>query len=372
MSLDSVAKSITKPITKPSTNSAVSTHSIDNLPESIQVGINLQDKNTLGFAAQARYFAQPENLEQLQQALAFARQQQLPVFPLGGGSNLIMDSDLDALVIQMNNCELDYQPLDQGKVQLTVGAGVNWHQLVMDSVERGYFGLENLALIPGHVGAAPVQNIGAYGIELADRLVSLQVVHIVSGEVQTLSKAECDFAYRDSIFKQALKGQVIITQLTLCLSIQADDLRLGYGDLAARLEGQELSAKNIAQAVCDIRQSKLPDPELLGNAGSFFKNPIIARTQADALKAQYPNMPLYPVDDQRSKLAAGWLIEQCGLKGHRKGPVGVYEKQALVLVHFGEGRVQDLLELADAVKAKVQEKFAVTLEVEPPKVSALI
>ena len=372
MSSDSVAKSISKPITKPSTNSAVSAHLIDNLPEYIQAGINLQDKNTLGFAAQAHYFAQPENLEQLQQVLAFAYQQQLPVFPLGGGSNLIMDSDLDALVIQMNNCELDYQLLDQGKVQLTVGAGVNWHQLVIDSVERGYFGLENLALIPGHVGAAPVQNIGAYGVELADRLVSLQVVYIASGEVQTLSKAECGFAYRDSVFKQALKGQVIITQLTLCLSVQADDLCLGYGDLAARLEGQVLSAKNIAQAVCEIRQSKLPDPAELGNAGSFFKNPIIAKTQADALKAQYPNMPLYPVDDQHSKLAAGWLIEQCGLKGHRQGPVGVYEKQALVLVHFGQGSVQDLLELADAVKAEVQEKFSVTLEIEPPKVSALI
>ncbi|WP_084624130.1 UDP-N-acetylmuramate dehydrogenase [Oceanospirillum beijerinckii] len=343
-----------------------------SLPENIRAGVNLQDKNTLGFAARARFFAQPDNLEQLQQALAFAHQQQLPVFPLGGGSNLILDRDLDAVVIQMNNCERDYQLLDQGRVQLTVGAGVNWHQLVMDSVERGYFGLENLALIPGSVGAAPVQNVGAYGVELADRLVSLQIVYIATGEVQTLSKAECDFAYRDSIFKQALKGQVIITQLTLCLSTQVDDLRLGYGDLAACLEGQELSAKNIAQAVCHIRQSKLPDPEVLGNAGSFFKNPVIAKAQADALKAQYPNMPLYPVDDQHNKLAAGWLIEQCGLKGYRKGPVGVYEKQALVLVHFGQGRVQNLLELAEEVKAQVLEKFAVTLEIEPPMVSSLI
>lgn len=340
-----------------------------SLPKGILSQVDLQDKNTLGFSAKARYFSRPDNLEQLQDQLVFAREHSLSVFALGGGSNLILTSDLDALVIQMNNQKLDYQQQDDGCVIATVGAGVNWHQLVMDSVEKGFFGLENLSLIPGNVGAAPVQNIGAYGVELSDRLVSLQAVHIQSGEVLNLSTEECCFAYRDSIFKQALKSQVIITELTLALSIHSDDTRLGYGDLAAHMEDKALTAKNIAESVCAIRQSKLPDPDVLGNAGSFFKNPIISSEQADQLKQQYSNLPVYPVDDTYSKLAAGWLIDQCGFKGYRKGSVGVYDKQALVLVHYGQGQVVELLALASEIQQVVKNKFAVELEIEPQLVS---
>ena len=336
-----------------------------SLPKGMLSQVDLQDKNTLGFAAKARYFSQPESLEQLQGVFSFARDQQLPVFALGGGSNLILMSDLDAVVVQMGNQRLDYQPQDDGRVLAIVGAGVNWHQLVMDSVEKGFFGLENLALIPGNVGAAPVQNIGAYGVELSDRLISLQAVNIATGKVLNLGAEECCFAYRDSIFKQALKGQVIITELTLALSIHSDDARLGYGDLAAHMEGQEITAKNIAQSICAIRQSKLPDPDVLGNAGSFFKNPIIASEQADQLKQQYSSLPVYPVDDTYSKLAAGWLIDQCGFKGYRKDSVGVYDKQALVLVHYGQGQVADLLALAGEIQQVVKDRFAVELEIEP-------
>ncbi len=340
-----------------------------NLPEGVLSRVALEDKNTLGFSAEARYFSQPENLEQLQDLLIFAREHSLPVFALGGGSNLILKSDLNALVIQMNNQTLSYQQGGDGCVIATVGAGVNWHRLVMDSVEQGYFGLENLALIPGNVGAAPVQNIGAYGVELSDRLIHLQAINIASGEVLNLTAEECCFAYRDSIFKQALKGQVIITELTLALSSTSDDVRLGYGDLSAHMENKVLTAQNIADSVCAIRQSKLPDPDVLGNAGSFFKNPIIASEQAGQLKQQYSNLPVYPVGDTYSKLAAGWLIDQCGFKGYRKGSVGVYDKQALVLVHYGQGHVSELLVLADEIKAAVKNKFSVELEIEPQLVS---
>lgn len=339
--------------------------STDLQPLHIQQHVSLKDKNTLGFEAYARYFCEPESIAQCQEALAFAQMHQLEVLPLGGGSNLILTADIDALVVRMNNHSLSYHQ-QANTVLVEVGAGVEWHQLVMSTVQKGYYGLENLALIPGRVGAAPVQNIGAYGVELADCLVSVQVVQIADGAVRTLSVEECAFAYRDSIFKQQLKGQVIITGIQLKLAVQAEP-KLGYGELAHLLQGQRLSSENVARAVCQIRESKLPDPKVLGNVGSFFKNPIVPLDQAKSLQQRYPDMPIYPASASRCKLAAGWLIQQAGFKGFRSGAVGVYDKQALVLVHFGSGSARELLALARVIRQKVAEQFEVQLEIEPPQ-----
>lgn len=330
---------------------------------------DLQPFNTLGFPAYAAHFCQPESVEACQQALEWARKRTLPVFALGGGSNLILAANIPGLTLQMNNLCRHYQPQADGSVLLTVGAGVVWHDLVMETAQKGLFGLENLALIPGRVGAAPVQNIGAYGSELADVLEFVEVVRVSDGRSGVLTREACCFGYRDSIFKsesyqQGRENQSVITALVLRLQTKAEP-KLGYGDLAAQLEGKELTPLAIAEAVCSIRRSKLPDPAEVGNAGSFFKNPVVPEAKATALKARYPEMPLYPAGSGHAKLAAGWLIQQCGFKGAIRGTVGVYPKQALVLVHFGNGVARELLELADEIVSEVERRFQVRLEREP-------
>lgn len=334
---------------------------------------DLQSFNTFGFPAHAAYFCQPESEDTCQQALEWARERKLPVFALGGGSNLILAANIPGLTLQMNNQQRDYQPQPDGSVLLTVGAGMGWHDLVMEAAGKGLFGLENLALIPGRVGAAPVQNIGAYGTELADVLESVEVIRVIDGQRMTLSRDECCFGYRDSIFKtesylQGGENQSVITALVLRLQTRAEPT-LGYGDLAVQLEGKELTPLAIAEAVCSIRRSKLPDPAEVGNAGSFFKNPVVPQAQAEALKERYPDMPLYPAGAGFAKLAAGWLIQQCGFKGAKRGAVGVYPKQALVLVHFGGGTTSDLLELADEIVHSVKKRFQVDLDREPQLIS---
>jgi len=334
---------------------------------------DLQAFNTLGFPARADYFCQPESVDECRRALDWASEHGQPVFALGDGSNLILAADISGLTLQMNNQHRYYQPQPDGSVLLGVGAGVVWHDLVMETVKKGLYGLENLALIPGRVGAAPVQNIGAYGTELADLLESVETVRVCDRQLSVLTRDECQFGYRDSIFKsdayqQGADYQSIITGLVLRLQTKAEP-RLGYGDLAAQLEGQEITPLAIAEAVCSIRRSKLPDPAEVGNAGSFFKNPIISNAQAEALKERYPEMPLYPAGTGLKKLAAGWLIQQCGFKGTRRGAVGIYPKQALVLVHYGNGRACELLELADEVVTEVRRRFQVELEREPQLIS---
>lgn len=333
---------------------------------------DLSEFNTLGFSARSAYFCQPDSVTQCRQALQWAGDNRLPVFPLGGGSNLILAGNIPGLTLQMNNREREYRPQADGSVLLRVGAGMPWHALVMETAGKGLYGLENLALIPGHAGAAPVQNIGAYGAELADCLVMLEAVRVRDAEILQLAAAECDFAYRHSIFKQpdyAVGGseQLVITHLTLRLQTQAV-LKLGYGDLRAHLAENAVTPLAVAEAVCCIRRSKLPDPAELGNAGSFFKNPVVSAEKAAALKQQYPEIPVYPVDESRCKLAAGWLVQQCGFKGVRRGTVGVYPRQALVLVHYGGGDAAQLLALADEIVAAVTERFQVVLEREPQMV----
>lgn len=330
---------------------------------------DLTQYNTLGFTAHAEYFCQPESVAECQLALAWAREGGLPVFALGGGSNLILSKNISGLTLQMNNTGMDYAAQPDGSVLLTVGAGVIWHDLVMETAHKGFYGLENLALIPGRVGAAPVQNIGAYGTELSDVLESVAGVRVRDGQRVSLSLDQCAFGYRDSIFKspayqQGAEEQLVITDLVLRLQTQPQP-KLDYGDLAASLEGLDITPELIARAVCDIRRSKLPDPSELGNVGSFFKNPVVPLSLAEDLKARYPQMPLYPAGSDSAKLAAGWLIQQCGFKGKKRGPVGVYPNQALVLVHYGGGKACDLMALADEIVSGVMQRFQVELEREP-------
>ena len=243
-------------------------------------------------------------------------------------------------------------------------AGVEWDDLVAWSVERDLWGMENLSLIPGTVGAAPVQNIGAYGAEAKDVIERVHYFDVEDRKHHTLGNAECHFAYRESVFKHQLKGRAIITSVEFRL-LKSSQPSLGYGDLAKEVEARGgATLKNIREAVCAIRQSKLPDTAVLGNAGSFFKNPIVNKEISESLKGEYENMPVYPVSEQTCKLAAGWLIDQAGLKGYRQGNVGVHERQALVLVNFGGATGAEVIALSEMVRQKVNEKFGIKIDPE--------
>ncbi|PAU75810.1 UDP-N-acetylenolpyruvoylglucosamine reductase [Halomonas salipaludis] len=324
---------------------------------------DLQRANTLGLPCVAERFIAAETPSTLAAALETARRQAWPLTVLGGGSNLILPRRLEGLVVQPTFAGWHHHHDAGGRIRLRAEAGMNWHTLVMESVTRGWWGVENLALIPGHCGAAPIQNIGAYGVELAEVLESVELLHLASGRQQTLSAAACQFGYRDSIFKGELAGRAVITALTLTLS-EAPRPRLAYGDLASRV-GAEPTPLEVAEAVSAIRREKLPDPAQLGNAGSFFKNPLVSAEQARRLLEQAPDMPHFAQPDGRVKLAAGWLIDRCGLKGMRRGAFGVHERQALVLVHHGGGDAEGLLAFAEEVAAAVEARFGVMLSREP-------
>lgn len=329
----------------------------------IRHNVELGAANTLGLACRAERFAALANIDDARQVLGEARRNGWPVSVLGGGSNLILRPWLPGLVVQAGFADWWLEPLDADTLRVHVEAGMNWHSLVEALAARELWGSENLALIPGCVGAAPIQNIGAYGVELADLLESVHLVYLDDGREAVLSRDECAFAYRDSVFKHALDSRVLITRLTLRLSTRPT-LRLGYGDLSARL-GPAPSASEVVAAVSQVRREKLPDPAVLGNAGSFFKNPLISAKRARALLAEYPAMPHFPLAEGTVKLAAGWLIDQCGLKGLREGRVGVHDRQALVLVNHGGASVEDVLALARRVADTVAARFGVMLEREP-------
>ncbi|MFO7649366.1 UDP-N-acetylmuramate dehydrogenase [Halomonas campaniensis] len=329
----------------------------------IQADHDLSRANTLGLPCRAEHFAAPTTTAELREALALARREAWPLTVLGGGSNLILPARLAGLVLRP---AMDAWWLEAGEgdgVRVHAEAAVVWHDLVMTLAGRGLWGTENLALIPGHCGAASIQNIGAYGVELGDVLEAVHLVHLEDGREAVLSADDCALGYRDSIFKGALDGRVVITRLVMRLS-RSPRPRLGYGDLAARV-GAAPSALEVAEAVCAIRREKLPDPAVLGNAGSFFKNPLVAGEQAARLLAASPDMPHFPQPDGRVKLAAGWLIDRCGLRGWREGHFGVHDRQALVLVHFGGGSAEELLGFAGRVADRVRERFGVELEREP-------
>lgn len=317
---------------------------------------NLKPYTSFGIDALTQQFVTVTNLDELKQALSLPL---TPKFILGGGSNVLFCENFSGLVIQIALRGIAVKNSDE-HIHLHVAAGENWHDFVLWTLEQGYPGLENMGLIPGVVGAAPVQNIGAYGVELKDVCEYVDVLDIESLQVKRYSNAQCEFGYRDSIFKQALHGKVVIVSVGFKLARQWQ-AKINYGPLAEL--GSQVSAMAIFEQVCSTRASKLPDPRQLGNAGSFFKNPVIKQAEFTELQSQYPQIPNYPAGDE-VKLAAGWLIDQCELKGHQIGGAQVHVNQALVLVNTGSAVAADIVALALHVQACVLAKFGVTLEHE--------
>lgn len=328
---------------------------------------NLQKFNTLAVPALAQYFVSVKTDDELREALAFARTENLPLLLLGGGSNIVLHADFPGLVVQIKSQGREVVDENEEFVWLKVAAGENWHQLVVFSLDNALYGLENLSLIPGSVGAAPIQNIGAYGVEIKELVAELSALNIRSGLSVTFTNESCQFGYRDSIFKQSLKDQYVITSVTFRLRKQPH-LNLTYPALRAALANTleaDITPQQVSAAVIDIRQTKLPDPAVIPNVGSFFKNPIISQQQFDALKAENPTIVSYPAAANQVKLAAGWLIDQAGWKGREVGGAAVHEQQALVLTNPRKSSGEAVLALADLIKQSVFEQFGVMLEMEP-------
>jgi len=331
----------------------------------IQEHISLLPYNTFGIDLPAEQFTELHDINDLPalSALPFTRH------VLGGGSNILLVAPVKGLVIRSCLKGISVVKSDEYHIWLKVHSGERWHDVVMHAVNNGWGGMENLALIPGTAGAAPIQNIGAYGAEVKETIDWVTCWHWDHKKFMVLNNMECRFGYRDSIFKQALKGKVLITSVVFKLS-RYPVIRTTYGSIADELKLMGITQpgiKDVAKAVMNIRSSKLPDPAVIGNAGSFFKNPVITQVQFTALIAAYPAMPNYPQADGSYKIPAGWLIESCGLKGLRTGQTGVHAKQALVLVNYGGATGSDIWKLSDAVVQTVHEKFGVKLEreVEP-------
>lgn len=334
----------------------------------LQHNVDLTPLNTFGLNARARYFTALENAALLPELCALPEFDRSSVLWLGGGSNVLFMQDYPGLVVHMCNSGVREIGRSDGLVYIEAQAGEIWHDFVLQTLEMGLSGLENLSLIPGTVGASPVQNIGAYGVEVKDVIRSVRCFDLETGKFVELDNAQCRFAYRESIFKQEGKGRYVITAVTFALRENFEP-NIRYGDLAAILEencgGREITAKDVSDAVCIIRRSKLPDPKELGNVGSFFKNPVVPVQQATALKKQYSDMPAYPQENGSVKLAAGWLIDQCRLKGYEVGGAAVHDKQALVLVNRNQATAADVRALAEYVCNQVEEKFGVALQPEP-------
>ncbi len=331
----------------------------------VQREADLAPLTTFGLPARAERLAACTSVEDIRMALTAAGEKGLPLTILGGGSNVLLTGDVPGMVLHNRIAGMDLVREDGDDVWVRVGAGVSWHGFVKDSLARGWYGLENLSLIPGSVGASPMQNIGAYGIEVEARFHSLEAIATDTGEARTFGHAECEFGYRESVFKRALKGAYVITHVTYRLS-RKPDLRLEYGAIRSELEAmgiQDPTPLDVSAAVIRIRKSKLPDPAEIGNAGSFFKNPVLNLAAFSALQAAYPDVPNYPAPGG-VKVAAGWLIDRGGWKGHTRGTHGVHDRQALVLVHQGGATGAEVLKLARDIQADVREKFGVDLELE--------
>ena len=332
-----------------------------------QSGVSLRPFNTLGIAATARFLLPVHAVEDLRAVRADPALGALPRLVLGGGSNLLFTHDFDGLVLHMRGTGIAIVGETGDAVLVRAAAGESWHGLVAWTLAQGLGGLENLSLIPGSVGASPIQNIGAYGSELKDCFHQLTAFDFATGELLTLDRAACEFGYRDSVFKHGLRDRAVILDVTFALPKQWQP-NLRYAELAQEIAARGLrapGAADIGAAVIAIRQRKLPDPALLGNAGSFFKNPVVPAALREALLARHPQMVSYAQGDGSYKLAAGWLIEQCGWKGRVMGAAGVYEKQALVLVNRGGASGGEIVALAEAIQRDVESRFGVRLEPEP-------
>lgn len=329
--------------------------------------VDLQSFNTFGIKASASRFVTIKTVEEakaLFQSPLFRNSKRLI---LGGGSNVLFTKDFDGLVVKVELRGIDVMSENEDTVTLKVGAGENWHQFVLHCVERNWGGVENLSLIPGTVGAAPIQNIGAYGVEIKNVITSVEAIEIETGKTSMFSNAECDFGYRDSIFKQSEKDTYLISSITLILTKRNHRFNTSYGAIEETLKQQGVShpsVKGISDAVIQIRRSKLPDPQVVGNAGSFFKNPTIDSKLYESIKKDHPSFPSYPSANGFVKIPAAWLIEQCGWKGKTFDQIGVHKNQALVLVNYGGGEGKKIWQLALDIKASVNEKFNITLQPE--------
>lgn len=333
---------------------------------SIRNQVPLAEYNTFGISEQAERLVEVQTDAELLEALALAKTQGWALTLLGGGSNVVISSALSGLVVVMRSRGRRVLQRGQGWALIEGEAGENWHALVNWTLDMGLSGLENLSLIPGTLGAAPVQNIGAYGVELVDVFDSLDALDCETGQICQFSREDCQFAYRESLFK-ASAGRYIILRVRLRLDTRPS-LRVSYAPLAAAWAATGLlqpDPRVVSELVCALRRSKLPDPRQLGNAGSFFKNPVVSSQQLGDLLARWPGMPWYPQADGSAKLAAGWLIDQAGWRGFRAGAVGVHSEQALVLVNFGAARGGDILELAQRIADDVRARFGVELDMEP-------
>lgn len=335
-----------------------------NVPD-VKENFDLKDHNTMGVRANARYFASVTSANELRQLLLQPEYKVLPKLMLGGGSNLLFVNDFEGLVIHLDIKGREVIEENEEEVLLKIGAGENWHETVMHAVENGWGGIENLSLIPGSVGAAPIQNIGAYGVELEEVFESLEAIDLETGISKTFDKQACNFGYRDSVFKNELKGKYIITHVTLKLQ-KEPELNTSYRALSEHLEERGISdptIKDISETVIEIRQSKLPDPAEIGNTGSFFKNPVISAEAFKELQQEYPDIPNYPAGDE-IKIPAAWLIDQCGWKGKQIGDAGVHKVHALVIVNYGNATGAEIIELAGKIRNSVFKQFGVELTPE--------
>lgn len=323
---------------------------------------SLKAYNTFGIDAKCRRLSHIGHVDQLGQAMDLDPD----VFLLGGGSNMLLTGDLDHHVLKLEINGINVIDDSGSKVIIEVGAGVVWHDLVLWAIEHDLGGIENLSLIPGTVGAAPIQNIGAYGVELESVFVGLDAYELSSGKLRSFTKDECAFGYRQSIFKQALKGQYLISHVRFCLC-REHELVLTYGAVAQMLEEAKITAptiKDVSDVIINIRKSKLPDPAEIGNSGSFFKNPVISAKAGEALRDSISDLRYYLLEDGSYKIPAGWMIDQCGWKGYRKGDAGVHAHQALVLVNHGDASGQEILALSQEIQDSVEDRFGIRLEPE--------
>jgi UDP-N-acetylmuramate dehydrogenase len=326
----------------------------------------LKDLNTFGIAVHSRYFVSVSSISELKELLASDIVKNHPLLTMGGGSNILFTDDFPGLIILNNIKGIEIIKESNDEVLVSSGGGEVWQDLVMFSLGKNLGGIENLSLIPGSVGAAPIQNIGAYGVELKEVMASLTAIELATGEERTFSNADCDFGYRNSVFKKELKDKYIITTVTLKLA-NNPQLNTSYGAINSLLKEkgiEEPTVRDVSKAVIEIRRSKLPDPAELGNAGSFFKNPVVDKIDYEGLKLTFPDIPGYVNQDQ-VKIPAAWLIEQCGWKGKRLGNIGVHDRQPLVLVNHGGGNGEEIKDLSIEIRESVIAKFGIELEVEP-------
>lgn len=328
--------------------------------------ISLKPYNTFGLEVNASYFVEIKDIEDLKELLTSELYLSNKSLILGGGSNVLLTKNYEGLIIKNNLNGIKKVSENVHEVHLKAGSGENWHSFVLHTISQNLGGLENLSLIPGTIGAAPMQNIGAYGVEIKDVFVSLEAMHKQTLKVKTFDLEECAFGYRESVFKHDLKDQYYIISVTFKLQ-KFPELHIDYGAISQTLAEKNItkpSIKDVSDAVIEIRQSKLPNPTEIGNSGSFFKNPVVSGELFEQIQKEYPEIPSYPAGYDEVKVPAGWLIEKAGWKGYKKGEIGVHAKQALVLVNYGGGKGEDLVKLSKEIQEDVFQKFGISLQTE--------